>query len=201
MRHLPAHDADVGPDRHGGQAAPVEDVEIGLIMGPVLGFEASLIGVQAVAVLHRKLPNPEQPRAGPRIVPPLGLEMVDQLRQLAIGPDLPANQVAHDLFVSHGEHHVAAGTVLKAAHFVAHLVPAPRLLPDVGRVHDRHGDLLPADRVHLPADDLLHLVQRTSGQGADRRRCRWPTAGCSRPAATAGGWPRRRRPSFRATSG
>src|SRR5262249_46717656 len=34
----------------------------------------------------------------------------------------------------------------------------PGLLPDLGRMEDGHRDLLPADRVHLLADDRVDLV-------------------------------------------
>ena len=62
--------------------------------------------------------------------------------------------------------------VLEAAHLGADLVPAPGLLPQVGRVDDRHRDLLPADRVHLVAQDGFDLLHRAFGEmqvGEDAR--------------------------------
>jgi hypothetical protein len=38
-------------------------------------------------------------------------------------------------------------------------VPAPRLLPQLGRLHRRHQDLLGTGAVHLLAHDRLHLAQ------------------------------------------
>ena len=52
------------------------------------------------------------------------------------------------------------------------VVPAARLLPDLGRLHDRHQHLLAADRVHLLAHDLLDLADASASRAAGT--CRRP---------------------------
>ena len=94
--------------------------------------------------------------------------MIDQLRQLAIGLDLLAHEIGDYFFVGHGQHHIALGLILKTAHFRAHLVPAPGLLPDIGRMHHRHADFLAADGIHFFADDVFDFAKSAFGQGQIR---------------------------------
>ena len=55
----------------------MEDVEITLVMGAVLLFEAGPIGVEAIGVLHGELAHANKARAGAGIVAPLGLDVID----------------------------------------------------------------------------------------------------------------------------
>ena len=134
-------------------------------MVAVLLLQPGLVGVEGVAVLHGELAHPQQAGARPRVVAPFRLQVVEELRQLPVRLDLPAHEVGDHLLVGHGEDHVPVRAVAEAAHLRVDVVPAAGLLPDVGRVHDRHGDLLPADGVDLLADDRLDLVE-----GAARQR-------------------------------
>ncbi len=58
----------------------MEDVEVCLVMCPVLNIESILVDIQAVAVLHREFAHPDQPGPWPRIIAPFGLNVVDQHR-------------------------------------------------------------------------------------------------------------------------
>jgi hypothetical protein len=91
--------------------------------------------------------------------------MVDQGRQLAVRMDLIAHQVGHDFLVGHRQHHVVPVLILKAAHLAPIWIPAPGLLPQVRRMHHRHGDFLPANGIDLLAHDISILViaRRASG--------------------------------------
>ena len=60
------------------------------------------------------------------------------------------------------------GAVLEARHLGADLVVAPGLAPQVGRVHDRHLHLLPADGVDLLADDLLDPLLHPKAERQER---------------------------------
>ena len=62
----------------------MEDIEISLVMGAVLFIQPIPIRVQAVAVLHGELAHADQPGARTWVVAPLGLDVVDQARQLLI---------------------------------------------------------------------------------------------------------------------
>src|SRR6185295_17005546 len=58
----------------------------------------------------------------------------------------------------------AAVAVLQAEHLPADGVPAPGLLPELGGMEHRHLDLLPADAVHLLADDRVHLLDHAQAE-------------------------------------
>jgi len=60
--------------------------------------------------------------------------------------------------VGHGQDHVGALAILEPEELVADGLPAPGLLPDLGRVDDRIEHLLAADRLHLVADNGLDLA-------------------------------------------
>jgi hypothetical protein len=89
---------------------------------------------------------------------PLGLEVIDLLRELPPRPDDVREQQADDLLVGHGQDHVASVAVLEPGQLGPDRVVAATRPPDVGRMDDRHLDLLAADRVLLLPDDLLDAV-------------------------------------------
>ena len=90
--------------------------------------------------------------------------MIPDLRELFVAAQFAAGDRGHHLFVGHGETEVASEAVLQAEQVVAHHVPAAGFLPDFGRIQRRQIHLLPADRVHLLAHNLLDLEQRALGQ-------------------------------------
>ena len=49
------------------------------------------------------------------IVAPFGLDLEDELGELAVRVDLSRGQAGHDLLVGHGEHHVPVPPVLETA--------------------------------------------------------------------------------------
>ena len=107
------------------------------------------------------------PPPRPRVVPPLGLKVVDQAREVPVRlHDVPGDVPDH-LLVRHRQHHVAAHAVGEARHLVADLVPAPRLLPQVRGVHHRHRHLRAADRVHLLAHEVLELSSGPLAEGEE----------------------------------
>ena len=140
------------------EAQPREDPLVGLVVELVAVVQPGLVDVERVAVLHDELADADQPAARARLVAELGLEVVDDQRQLAVALHEVAQQVGDHLLVGHGQHHVAPGSVLEADHLGADLRVAARLAPQVGGVHDRHLHLLPADGVDLLADDLLDAL-------------------------------------------
>ena len=114
MGHLSSHDPRVSGHSHDRYAAPPEDVEVGLVVGYVLPLQTLLCRIEGIRVLHGELAHSQQTRRGPGLIAPLGLEMVDHLRQLAIRLDLFACQVGGDLLMGCGQHHVATVAVLEA---------------------------------------------------------------------------------------
>ncbi len=141
------------------QRAAVEDVEIGLVLAPVLRVEANLVNVEAVGVLHGELAHPDQAGPRPRVVTELDLDLVHQPRQVTVGVDLALAQVRDHFLVSHGEHHVAVPAIGEPGQLGTDRVVAAGGLPYLARMDDRHQEFLAADRVHLFADDVLDLAQ------------------------------------------
>ena len=96
------------------------------------------------------------PPLRPRLVALLDLDVVPDLRQVAIAADRLRGVQRDDLLVRDREHELAIGAVAQVEDDVD--VVAPRALPDLRRVQHRHQHLLPADAIHLLADDLLHAL-------------------------------------------
>ncbi len=88
VREAAAHHAHVRTDRNGGHAAAVEDVEIGLIMRAILLVQTRVVHVQRIRIFHREFAHADEARARARIVAELGLDVIHQLRQLAIRSNL-----------------------------------------------------------------------------------------------------------------
>ena len=153
-----AHDPDVRGDDDRLETEPLEGPDVGAVLRLVAGVEAGLVAVGAVGVLHDELADADETAAGARLVAPLGLEVIDLLRELPPRPDDVGEQQADDLLVGHRQDHVAAVAVLEPGQLRPDRVVAAARPPDVGRVDDRHLDLLAADRVLLLADDLLDPV-------------------------------------------
>ena len=153
-----AHHPHVRRDGDGVQTQALEDPAVRAVVRPVRGVQARLVAVAAVRVLHHELAHADQPAAGPWLVAPLRLEVVDDHRQLAVALDDVPQEVRDDLLVGHRQDHVVVPAVLEARHLGAdHVVPAG-LAPQVRRVDHRHLHLLAADRVELLADDLLDAL-------------------------------------------
>ena len=165
MGDLASHHAAVRPDDDDRQAGAAEDAEVCGVVGFVLFIEARLVHIEGVAVLHGELAYPDEARAGARVVPPLGLDLVDEQGHALVAVDLATGKVGDDLLVGHGEDHVAPDAVLEAAHLPVDGVVAPRLLPHIGGVDQRHQDLLASDPLHLLADDGLDIGHRSKPEG------------------------------------
>ena len=155
MGERPAHHPDVRADGDRVEPEPLEDARVGGVVEPVAPVEAFLVAVAAVRVLHHELADADQPAARARLVAELGLEVVEDDRQLTVRADDVGEQAGDDFLVGHGDDHVAFAAVLEAGHFGPDRLVATAAPPDVGRMHDRHLHLLPADPVDLLADDLL----------------------------------------------
>jgi hypothetical protein len=182
-----AHHADVRADRDGLEAEPFERAHVRAVLGPVARIEAGVVAVAAVGVLHDELADADQPAPGAWLVAPLGLEVVDLQRQLAIRLHHVGQQEPHDLLVGHGQDHVPAVAILEPAELRPDgVVPAARP-PDVGRVDDRHLHLLPTDPVLLLTDDLLDPRGHPLAQRQQRVDARSELAQVARPQEQAVG--------------
>src|ERR1700722_15379492 len=162
-----AHRAAGRLDRDGGDGQPLEDPDVRVVVQAEGNVEPLRAQVEPVGVPQGELAGAHQTGLRPGLVAQLGLDLVPHLRQVAVGLEL-GGQVGDDLLVRHAEGQVSAAPVLEPEHLVAHQVPAAGQLPQLGRVHDRHHDLLGADPVHLLADDLDDLEPDPLAEGQQR---------------------------------
>ena len=58
--------------------------------------------------------------------------------------------------------------IMEAAHLITDFIPAVGLFPQIGGMHDRHKDLLAADRVNLLTHNIFQLRDGAFGQGHER---------------------------------
>src|SRR5262249_31429036 len=138
-----------------GEAATLEYPPVRVEHVPVLALRVRAVDVERVRVLHDELAPAHEPEARADLVPELHLDLVEVLRKIAVGADLPANQVGHDLLVRRAEAEVAVVAVLEAQQLLPVLLPAAALLPQLARDDGRHQDLLCTGAVHLVPDDRL----------------------------------------------
>ncbi len=185
MGQAAAHDPDVGRDHDRLESEPLEDPDVGAALRLVAGVEARLVAIAAVGILHHEFANADEPAARARLVPPLGLEVIDHHRQLTPGLDDVGQQQPDDLLVGHRQDHLAPVAILEPGQLGADRVVASAGLPDVGRMDDRHLHLLAADPVHLLADDLLDALVDTEAERQQRVDPRSELADIARPQQQA----------------
>ena len=158
-----AHGAGVGLHRDKFETAASEDRPVRGIMLMVAGIQAGVIKVKGIAVLHQELPYPQQTCLGPGLVAKFGLNLVPDLGQLLVTPQLLAGDIRHHLFVGHAQGQPRAFTVLQLEQVLAHAGPAPTLFPQLTRMQRRQKELL-TDAVHFLPDDALNLVDGALAQ-------------------------------------
>jgi hypothetical protein len=158
VRAVAADGAGVGRHRAVLQAQAVEDGAVGAEHRVVAAPGGVAVTVEGVGILHRELAAPHQAEARPPLVAELGLDVVEIFRQLLVAAQLLAGDVGHHLFAGGLQREVALVPVLEAQQLGAHLVPAAGLLPQLGRLHQRHQQFDRAGPVHLLADDVLDLA-------------------------------------------
>ena len=145
--------------RHNGvQAAPAIDVAISLHHGVVAAVEPFLVGVEAVGVLHVEFTHADEAGAGPGLVAELRLDLVEDLRQVAIAVNVGLHREGDHLFVRGGHHQRALPAVLQPEERLAHGLRAAGGLPKLQRMERGHSQLVAARGVHLLPDDVLDLA-------------------------------------------
>ncbi len=94
------HDRRVQPE-------PIEDAFVCLVHDPVRLPHAVLVAVDRVRVLHQELAYAEQPEPGTELVAVLPFDLVDVLRQVAIGREVGGRHQGDDLLLRGAEDEVA----------------------------------------------------------------------------------------------
>jgi hypothetical protein len=169
-----AHHPHVGLDPVPLEPATVEDAVVGVAVLVVAHVQSRRVAIEGVRVLHDELARPQHSGARPWLVAFLGLEVVEDQRQVAIRAHDLRDMRGDDLLVGHRQHHVCPAAVLQPEELAADRVVAPAALPQLGRVEHRHEHLVPADPVDLLTHDLHGLLvhppagrQPTPQPGAD----------------------------------
>ena len=162
---LAADGAAVGLGHQHGQAAAAVDVAISQGHGLVTVVQAVVVGIETVGVLHVELAHPHQAGPGTGFIPELGLNLVENHRQVAVALDIGADDAGNHLLVGGGQHHGTAPAVLHGEQHLAHGLGPARLLPQFPGLQGGHHQLLAAGGVHLLADDVLDFAQGAPGQG------------------------------------
>jgi hypothetical protein len=173
VRADPADRAVVGGDRAKDQAHALEDADVRGVHLVVADARRVEVAVERVRVLHRELAASHDAEPRPALVAELGLDMVEISRQRAIAAQLLTGDVRDDFLARRLDDEVAVMAILDAHQLGTVLLEAARLLPQLGRLHDRHQELDRAGPVHLLAHDRLDLADDAKAHrhvGIDARR-------------------------------
>jgi hypothetical protein len=131
----------------------------------VLRLEAVVVDVEGIRVLHDELAATQDPGARPGLVTVLGLNLVQQHREILVAAVLPLDRQREQLFVSRAKQVVVAAAVLKPEYAVAVFGPAiGHLIRRLGQQCGKQ-NLLSANGIHFVAHDLLDLAQHPQAQG------------------------------------
>src|SRR6266446_4424956 len=144
----------------GTEAEPAarEDAPVGVEHVPVLAPRVLDVDVERVRVLHDELAPAHEPEARPDLVAELHLDLVEVLREIAVGANFSPHQVRDHLLVGRTEAEVALVAILHPQELASVLLPAPALPPELGRDDGRHQDLLRAGAVHFISHDVFEAA-------------------------------------------
>ena len=94
-----AHSAGIGQGGHRRHAAALEHARVGVIHLAVGDVQPVEVSVEGVEVLHRELPQADEAAARAGLIAELLLYLVDQEGEVAVGADVPFEQLYDDLLV------------------------------------------------------------------------------------------------------
>ena len=157
--------AGVSLDHGKTEPASAKYCRIGLGYGLILPFHILLIDMEAVTVLHPKLPTPHNSKPRSYLIPEFGLDLEEMEGKLPVGPDFLSHQMGDHLFVGRPKAEIPFMAIANTQQLLPILVPPSTLLPKLRR--DDHGQkyLLSPDFLHLLTNDLLDLADYPEAQG------------------------------------
>ena len=192
-----AHGARHRRDDHERQPQPLEQLDVGIAMPLVRLRQTLVVQVEAVRVLHHELAAAQQPGTRAGLVAVLGLDLIDDERQVAVRVVEVLHHQGEHLFVGRREQHVGAPTVLQAEQV------RRRIPPSDWRSRTARGAAAPGNgppgtrRRPSPRARSVRRCDRRSTRAAATRSRQARRGGCIRPAPAAGGSPPPRRPGRR----
>ena len=128
-----AHGPRGGLDGQRVEAAAAEDLAVRLEMLAEGKVETGLVEVERVRVLHGELARPQQAGLRARLVAELRIDLVPDLRELPVAAQL-RRDAGEDLLVGHAEGGIRPLAIDQSEHLLAHRLPAPGALPELGGV-------------------------------------------------------------------
>ena len=161
LAQVATNGATVGSHSTVAQAETVKNAAVSRCHHLVAGLGADHVAVKGIGVLHDELAPAHQAKARTALVAELGLNLVQILGQLLVAAQLLACDVGDHFFAGWLDHEIAVMAVLDAQQLGAHLLEAPRLLPQFRRLHHGHGALHRTRPVHLFTHDGLDLADDT----------------------------------------
>ena len=181
LRDAATDAARVGTHRAESELHAFEDAGIGRMHRPVALLQRGLVDVEGVGVLHHELTRPHDAEARSDLVAELGLDLIEVHRELAVALELAACDVGDHFLVRGSETERPVVAVREAQQLGPELVPAPRFLPELRRLHHRHYELDRARAIHLLADDGFDLAQHAQPHRQPGIQARRQTPDESRP--------------------
>src|SRR5439155_11034296 len=103
---LAAHQPGVRLDDVVAQSAAIEDLAVRAFVRGVRTVEGGLVRIEGVRVLHHELARAEDTGTWARFVPLLRLDLVPDLREVAVRANLARREPRDDFLVRHAEAHV-----------------------------------------------------------------------------------------------
>ena len=158
------------------EAGAGEDAPVRVAHRLVAPLAARLVQVERVGVLHDEFARPHDAETGTHLVPELGLDLVQVEGELAVAPDLAADNVGDHLLVGRADAEVAFVAIAEAQQLRPEVVPAARLDPELCRLYGGHQHLLGTRPVHFLAHDVSRSSAAPAGRGEARYKVR-PRAG------------------------
>ena len=125
---------------------------------------AGLVKVKRIGILHQKFAAAHDAKARAHLVAELPLDVIEIERQVLVAAHTGAENFGDHLFVGGAKQHVARMPVFDAQHFLAVVVIAPRLAPQVRRLDHRHQQLDGPRPVLLLAHNGVDLVEHAQAQ-------------------------------------
>ena len=164
MGEVAADGAGVGFHGAEVEAHAGEYLVVGFLHGSVALVRAFVVHVEGVGVLHEEFAAAHEAEAGAHFVAVLGLDLVQVQGELAIGLHFAAQEVGHDFFVGRAKAVVAVVAVLEAQEFLAVLLPAAGLFPELAGLDHGQEGFKGTGFVHFAAHDGLGLFKGAKAQ-------------------------------------
>ena len=172
MREIAADRPGLGRHRNGFESHARKGAQVGdehLVVGDAGG---GLVDIEGIGILHQELAPAHDAEARTLLVAELPLDVIEILRQIAIGANVGAEDFRDHLFIGRTIQHLALMAVLDAQHFRPIRIVAAALAPKIGKLQRRHQQLDRAGAVLLLAHDLLDLLEHAKAErqpGVDAR--------------------------------